>query len=102
MATITLNIEAKIHAEIISTTYSLSDFPIIIDPLTNSYSDFGKLIRYNLTVNDQTENITNAEILQNGKNSRLIVSGSGTVTIGLEVEDEFGNTDTDEVTITID
>lgn len=101
MAELNINLSAQIHAEIISNTdFIQSDTPLILDPLTKSYSDYAKLIYYDLKIVSLV-GLTNPVILQNGKNSRFTASGNGTCTIELYIEDELGNSDTDTIIITV-
>lgn len=74
--------------------------PIILDPLSESYSGFAPLCFYELVVSN-ISGLTDIILLQNGKNSRFTASGSGTCDITLNIEDELGNTDSDTITITI-
>lgn len=99
--TVTINLQAKIHAEIYTEDEIVpSNYPAILDPITKSYSDYGKLVYYRLSI-IAMNGISNPVLLQNGKNSRFTASGRGTCTIELLIEDEHGNSDTDEVTINI-
>lgn len=96
----TISLEAQIHAEIIAMDFVMPNTPLIIDPLTNSYSDYAPLKTYRLSIIAMS-GVSNPSLLQNGKNSRLTVSGQGSITIKLTIEDELGNTDTDEITINV-
>lgn len=97
-----ITVSSTIHAEIITEeTTVVQNTPVILDPLTNSYSDMGDLVEYELFIQETTGNITYSEILNNGKNSRLIVSGRGTITVRLNIEDELGNTATTSIVLNV-
>lgn len=100
MAKITIDLEAKIHAEIISQDLVMPHSPLIIDPITNSYSEFAPLKSYRLSIVGMS-GISNPSLLQNGKNSRFTAGGQGYVTIKLFIEDELGNTATAQKKINI-
>jgi hypothetical protein len=97
-----LNIEFNngIHAEIKGRDTVMANTPLILDPITKSYSENGEIIMYRLSIVGM-EGITNPVLLNNGKNSRFTASGSGTCTVELYIEDEEGNYDTDSLIINI-
>ena len=102
MATMNINVSSTIHAEILlESEFVLSNTPLIIDPLTNSYSDYSKLKLYKLTIINTSDTIINPQLLENGKNSRFTADGYGEVTIELYIEDEEGYTDTDTITFNV-
>lgn len=101
MATVNISLKSEIHAEILVDTEVIpSNYPLIIDPITNSYSEFGLLTYYSLSVEDVV-GLTNVALLQNGKNSRLSASGAGSCKLVLTVEDELGNSATNSKIINI-
>lgn len=101
MAYFTITVGAGIHAEILGGNVSGYDYiPIVIDPLSLSYSGFGQICEYDLTISN-ISGLTDIILLKNGKNSRFTASGPGTCDVTLEIQDEYGNSDTDLITITI-
>lgn len=101
MAELNINVSAKIHAEIdggdrLGFPYT----PIILDPITKSYSNIAPLVYYNLSIRNVYGLISPA-ILNNGKNSRFIAGGKGECEIELFIRDAQGNTDTDVILIQI-
>lgn len=101
MATVTINVNLEIHAEILGGDKTgLAYSPIILDPITNSYSGGGELITYQFHISNVVGLIT-PDILHNGKNSRFVAGGAGSCTVELTVIDDLGNSDTDTITITL-
>jgi hypothetical protein len=100
MADFNINYDNGIHAEILSRDSVMSNTPLILDPVTNSYSENGELITYKLSIVD-VSGVTNPTLLNNGKNSRFTASGNGTCTIELFIEDSEGNYDIDTKVINI-
>lgn len=101
MATITIDLDAKIHAEIVVRNYFTSpNVPLILDPITKSYSDYSPLVYYNLELSEVT-GLIDPRILNNGKNSRFTSDGSGSCMINLYIEDEQGNKDETSIKIIV-
>jgi hypothetical protein len=101
MAHLEINVNAKIHAEIAEGDQEgLAYTPILLDPITKSYSTMAPLTYYNLTI-ENVYGLENPKILNNGKNSRFTAGGKGECEIKLYIEDELGNSDTDTITIKI-
>jgi hypothetical protein len=101
MAHININVNAKIHAEIAGgDKEGLEYTPIILDPLTHSYSTMGQLTHYEFTIKN-VYGLVKPEILTNGKNSRFIAGGTGECEVELYIEDSMKNSDTDIITIKI-
>jgi len=101
MATITIDLDAKIQAEIVTrNNFTSPNVPLILDPLSKSYSDYSPLVYYNLEFSEVT-GLIDPRILNNGKNSRFTSNGSGSCIINLYIEDEQGNTDTDSIKIIV-
>lgn len=94
MAELNINLNAGIHAELIVDSVDMySNTSIVVDPITNSYSDYGKLVSYNIQVFSQV-GLVALRVLENGKNSRVSSGGQGYMQLKLTVEDELGNTAT--------
>lgn len=101
MATIDIKLSNEIHAEILTDLEAVpSNYPLIIDPVTNSFSDLATLIHYYLYVEDVV-GLTNIKLLQNGKNSRFTADSVGSCKLVLVIEDELGNTATDNKIINV-
>jgi hypothetical protein len=100
MGDFNIKFEKGIHAEIVSSGIAMSNSPLILDPVTNSYSTNGNIITYNLSIID-ISGVDNPVLLNNGKNSRFTASGNGTTTVELYIEDDKGNYDTCELIIKI-
>jgi hypothetical protein len=101
MAHININISSKIHAEIDGgDKQGMAYTPILLDPITKSYSTMAPLTYYVLTI-ENVYGLENPRLLNNGKNSRFTAGGKGECEIKLYIEDELGNSDTDIITIKI-
>lgn len=101
MAQFTVTVTQGVHAEIVGgDKFGFDSTPIILDPLSLSYSGLGMLCFYDLVI-DNISGLTEVRLLKNGKNSRFTAVGPGTCDIILTVQDEYGNSDTDTITITI-
>jgi len=101
MANLNINLTKLIHAEItVLDSYTFINSPLIIDPLTKSYSDYAPLVYYNLEL-IEVSGLENPILLENGKNSRFTAQSNGSCKIQLTIEDEQGNTDTDTITVDV-
>ena len=103
MAELNINLSASIYAKIVIDSLVVRpNTPIILDPITDSYTDYpdANLISYSLDIIER-EGITNTVLLENGKNSRFTSDGQGSCRIKLTIEDNLGNTATDEITLYI-
>lgn len=101
MAVYNIVVGNGIHAEIANGNInSFSNLPIIIDPLSLSYSGLGVLCFYDLVI-DNIVGLTEVNLLKNGKNSRFSAIGPGSCDLTLTVKDDVGNEDTDTITINI-
>lgn len=103
MANIDIQIQGNdIHAEFAqgSSATILENVPLILDPLTLSYSNLGTFCDYEMTI-DNISGLSYYDILHNGKNSRFIAEGVGSCDITLTVNDNQGNFDSTIITITI-
>lgn len=101
MAELNISINAKIHAEIDGGDKTgMSYVPIILDPITKSYSTIAPLVYYNLSIKN-VYGLINPVILTNGKNSRFTAGGTGECEVELYIRDKKGNFDTDTITIQI-
>lgn len=101
MAELNIEIEEGIHAEIVGGDKTgLPYVPIILDPISNSYSTLGILNSYQMLIQN-INGLINPSLLHNGKNSRFTAGGTGTCDIRLRIEDDQGNTDEITIIITI-
>lgn len=101
MGDFTVNFTPEIHAEIKGgDKQGLPYTPIIIDPISKSYSTYGKLIYYSLSLRN-IYGLLNPRILTNGKNSRFTAGGKGECQVELFIRDDKGNTDTAIITVKI-
>jgi hypothetical protein len=101
MAEFTITVYSGIHAEIKGGNVSgYNNIPIVLDPLSLSYSGFGAICEYDLVVSSIV-GLTDIVLLKNGKNSRFSAIGPGNCQLTLTIQDEYGNSDTDTITITI-
>ena len=101
MATLTIDLEDGIHAEIVTkNNFTSPNVPLILDPITKSYSDYAPLVYYVLEIKNII-GLIDPRILNNGKNSRFTSDGNGSCNIELYIEDEQGNKDTDIINIII-
>jgi hypothetical protein len=100
MSNINIKLKKDIYAEIIGESSMLSNSSMILDPITNSYSELGNLEYYSLKV-AELSGVYDPVLLENGKNSRFSVSGKGKVVIELLIRDDKGNTATDIITIKV-
>lgn len=101
MASLNINIEEGIKAVISGGNKTgLTYTPVILDPVSESYSTFAKLVRYDMFIKN-IQGLKDPSLLHNGRNSRFTAGGTGTCDIELIVEDEAGNTASHTITITI-
>lgn len=101
MATMSIGLSATIHAEIAYKTDTvLPNSPLILDPISKSYSEFGELVECRLSIVDAS-GVTSPTILNNGRNSRFTAGGYGTCTVELFIKDDKGNYDTDRLIIKV-
>jgi len=103
MAQIDIQVQGSdIHAEYVQGTTAtiLENVPLILDPLTLSYSNLGTLCDYSMTISNVV-GLTWYDILQNGKNSRFIAEGTGSCDITLQVGDDSSNTDSTILSVTV-
>lgn len=103
MAQIGIQVKGEdIHAEFVrgTTATALGGSPLILDPISLSYSNLGTLCTYNMSITNVV-GLTYYDILHNGKNSRFIGEGSGSCNIVLTVTDDLNNIDQYTITITI-
>jgi hypothetical protein len=101
MAELNINLSKQIQAVISGGDKSTLPYvPVILDPITESYSDYATLTYYNLTIRN-IYGLENPVVLNNGKHSRFTAGGKGECEIELRIEDALGNYATDTIIITV-
>jgi hypothetical protein len=101
MAELEINLSKQIQAVISGgDRVAYANVPVILDPITKSYSDYAPLTYYNLTIRN-IYGLENPVILNNGKHSRFTAGGKGECEVELRIEDALGNYAVDTVIIEI-
>ena len=102
MSSLNINIDYKIKAAIVGGNRTVSSgISEILDPVTDSYSNVGTINFWLLTIINTDPGILTSTVSNNGKNSVFNATGSGNVTVQLEVRDDQGNIDFTTIIITI-
>ena len=102
MSTYTVTVTGTIFASIVGGDVTMnSDTTIILDVMSESFSELGTLNFFNLTILSIDAGVTYTKVINNGVNSTFSAVGFGDVVLQLEVQDDAANSDTTTITVTI-